>query len=459
MKTILIPISNSFFVRNFLRTDAFNNMRDMPEVRLVFLAFPDKIEYYRREFLAGDTVFDILPNIRLKFFERFFKFWEYSSVHTRTSKMLLEDYLFYNEAKESVLRRLFFFLVGMMCWNLGKFRRWHSLIRRIYKFSNHREIDELLDKWQPDLVFAPSMVYPEDHALLRAAKKNGIKTIGMVLSWDNLWSKAILRVFPDKLLVHVDLIKKQAIEMAGYPAEKIIVTGIPQYDRHFNKRGIAGREEFFKSIGADPRKKLLVYALSGKKSLQLDIDILKIIGKNIKNQRIEENVEVLVRPYPRLGLSEEAISELRANYSFLSHPAVTNVGSGSDSWEFGEGSIEFLLNTLEYADIVLVTHSTFFIEAANFDKPLIGVAFDADPRADYRHSAKRFFKWEHLAGIKETGGIWLVNSEEELINAINSYLENPKLLSSGRRRIVETQTQFTDGESGVRLAKAVLEML
>ena len=64
MKTILIKFDNSFFVRNFLRTDIFNILRDRIDVRIVFLVPQEKKEYYMKEFMHERVIFDVLPECK-----------------------------------------------------------------------------------------------------------------------------------------------------------------------------------------------------------------------------------------------------------------------------------------------------------------------------------------------------------------------------------------------------------
>ena len=80
-------------------------------------------------------------------------------------------------------------------------------------------------------------------------------------------------------------------------------------------------------------------------------------------------------------------------------------------------------------------------------------------KLDYWNSASRFFEWDHLRSLKPLNGIWLVRSREELITAINVYLKDPSHLCEGRKKIVREECQYTDGESGARIAEKILSTL
>lgn len=456
MKTILINIQNSFSVRNFLRTDALKIINSRTDVRLVLLAKGDKIDYYKKEFPLEGVFFDIMSEIENCFFERFFKFVEVASVHTRTVSMMQKTE-FYRD-KSFFLKKIVFYFIKRCLWFFGQLKIWRRLLRKTYYAVPTNSFSSLFDKYNPDLVFCPSLLY-SNNRLVKEAKKKNIKTVGAVLSWDNFFSKSLLRVFPDKLIAYTDDIKKQAEDYGDFPSDKIVVTGLPQYDRYFKKEGLKSREEFISDIGGDPNKKLIVYGFSGKAGLHIDFGIVKILLENIKKGNIKEDVQVLLRPYPRYDFPQAKINKIKKEYDILIYPAMSHVGEGKENWEFDEKSLNFLSNTLAHADVVINMYSTFFIEAAIFDKPLIGIAFDGEKELPYYESARRFFDWDHLKRVKLLNGIDLVHNEEELVSSVNNCLDNPFLLKEERKNIVEVQSQFTDGNSGRRLANVLLNIL
>lgn len=459
MKTILANVSTSFFVRNFLRTDAFRILGERKDVRLVLLAPKEKLSYYRREFPQNFLVFEPLPEVRLRKTERFFKFLETSSIHTRTTFIHSHTALYRIGSKVRLAQRYLIFIFQRICWHLGRFRLWRELLRKIYFILPNHAFDEILEEYRPDFIFCPTLVYMEDYVLAKAARKRGIKVLGMTLSWDNFYGKTFLMVKPDWLFLHTDFIKEQAEKLGDFPRGHTTVVGIPQYDRYFRKTGLKSREEFFKEIGTDPSRKLILYGFSGKAGLDIEFDIVDILAEAVKKKELAQEVNVLIRPYPRYDFPQEKISTMKTKYGFLATPAVFHVGSGKGDWEFDEKSITFLLNSLAHADIVISMYSTFFIEAAIFDKPLVAIAFDGYQKRNYWNSARRFFDWEHLSDVKPLNGVWLVRDREEFIKAVNKYLSEPGYLLEGRRKIVEKECQFADGLSGERLGKALLDFI
>lgn len=461
MKTILIPITSAFVVRTFLRTDARRIIEAAPDIRMVFLTPPDKRAYYEREFGSSSAVFDDLPHVGATKTEKFFRKAETASIHTRTRRMLQSQrWRFWRKGDYiSVARNLPVFLLRRACWHLGAYGWWRALLRRCYLFFSDRAVAAAFDRYEPDMIFCPVMI-GADYPFLREARARGIPTVGMILSWDNLFSKNLIRVHPDTLLVHTDSIGSAARYLGDMPGHRIRAIGIPQYDGYFQRESVEPRADFFRRIGADPQKKLILYAFSGKAGLDIEFEIAEILSEMMAQKEIRESAQVLIRPYPRYDFSEgKRMEEFRDRYGFLVMPSIVHIGRGPESWEFDSSSLAFLAASLAHADVVITMYSTFLIEAAIFDKPIVGVAFDGKSARGYWDSAARFFEWDHLSVLLPLGGIRLVRSREEMSEAINDYLQNPARDREGRKKIVAQQCQYTDGKSAERLAGVLLKTL
>lgn len=454
-KTILSMFHDGFFVRNILRTDALHILLNAG-MRLVLLVPKNKIEYYKKEFPDERIIFDTAPDIHEKFIEKFFNTLERFSIHTNTIYMIIRSE-FARTRNVFLVKRLTTFCFKICLWFLGYFSWWRKLIRNAYGFVKSNEFGIFFKRHNPDLVFLPYMIFA-DYALLKEAKRAGIKTLGMTLSWDNLYSKTFILSHPSHLIVQTDKIASQVRTMGDYKGN-ITIAGIPQYDRHFKKTGVISREEFLLSIGADPQKKLLLYAFSGKQGMHLDFEILTMLVETRKEGGFEESVEIMARPYPRSDFPKEKFDHLKREFGILGEPSTAHIGVDAGDWEFDERSLIFLENSLAHANVVITMYSTFFIEAAIHQCSLVSIAFDGNQKRSYWDSALRFFEWDHLRDIKPLNGIWLVKNKEELINSINKYLKEPSFLKEGREKIVRQQAQFKDGFSAKRVADAILKVI
>ncbi len=57
------------------------------------------------------------------------------------------------------------------------------------------------------------------------------------------------------------------------------------------------------------------------------------------------------------------------------------------------------------------------------------------------------------------GGVWVVNSETELIQAINTYLENSQLHRDGGQTTIMQQIYTADGLAGKRIGEHVASLV
>lgn len=454
-KTILANLTNGFMVRNFLYTS-------IPERLIeagchIVLAVPsERVAYYRKIFPRSELTFIPLP-CETSLFERFFIYLETASIHTETVLITLESDFSRARRHKGYLRRLFHYSARKFLWRLGAYAAWRRLVRFGYAAAPGSWWQNVFREWKPDLVYCPSVMW-DDIRIIKDAHRAGIPTVGMVFSWDNLYSKTFVRAEPDILLVHNDVVKEQAISLADFPEDRIVVSGVPQYDRYLARTDIKPRESFIRELGGDPEKKLIVYAFSGKLGIANDGAMLEKLAEFRDAGAFGPDVQVLVRPYPRYDFPAGQIEHLRSR-GFLVEPAMSHIGGFRDDWEFDARALSLLANTLAHADVILSMYSTFFVEGAIFDRPLVGIVFDALPLVGYSDSVRRFFQMSHLAAIRRTGAIYIVRDEAELPAAVRQALAHPEIRRKERTDLVLRQLSRLDGHSGDRVADILTRSL
>src|SRR3989344_9487864 len=125
----------------------------------------------------------------------------------------------------------------------------------------------------------------------------------------------------------------------------------------------------------------------------------------------------------------------------------------------GFDELRHLRNTLAHASVIIGYTSSIMIDAAIFDKPIVGIYFETKNNLLLMERPTEYYKTEHFMKALQTGGIRLARDREDLIRSINGYLENPSLDREGRRRLAEEQCWRLDGKAGERVANAGLEAL
>ncbi len=313
----------------------------------------------------------------------------------------------------------------------------------------------MLSRERPDLVFSTDVQNESDVRLMREAKRRGIPVIGMVRSWDNLTSKGLIRAMPDHLAVQNDIIRREAITLHGIPPERISVVGIPHYDRYVIGAAHA-RGEFLRTFGLDPAKRLVVYAPIGDRYVggkPVDRDIIVLLASLLPATH-----QLLVRLPPTDSVNLEGLGTLtnvtvmRPGRQLARNPAMFR------SNELALADDDVLRDTLSHADLVVSGPSTFAVDAALFDKPVILIGFDGKQANPYDSSVVRYYDYDHFQALLASGGARLVRDEAALSAALNAYLADPSLDASGRKRLIREQCGQCDGRATERLSRLLLAL-
>jgi hypothetical protein len=128
----------------------------------------------------------------------------------------------------------------------------------------HPGLDRLIDQWRPDAVLLASVTNPGSLQLdhLKSARRRGVPAVAAVWSWDHLSGKAWLRLPPDQLFVWNETQRREAVELHGFPGERVVVTGAQCYDQWFGRRPSQPRAAFLEAAGLDPARPLVTYVCS-----------------------------------------------------------------------------------------------------------------------------------------------------------------------------------------------------
>lgn len=456
-KTILFPIYNGTRARNFFRNDTYKELIKDKNIKLIVAAPSVKADYYRKEFKEPNVFFEPLDVGSEPLFGRILAELAFNLLDTNTVrlKQKLEYYRYGNWRRFIVVRALNLTLKPF-------FPAVRSIIRFFEMFVPiNADVVEALKKYKPDLVVVPDIVFPIDRIFIRAAKKMNFYIMGLVRSWDNLTSKGVVQILPNKLVALNSIMKQEAIKYAGMKEKDIVVLGTPQYDHYFKSKN-PSREEFLKSLGIPLDRRLILCAPFFNDYTKSAVKIINTLTDAIRDGRLPGDAHLLVRFRP----NSAEIPEGRLNFSdhmTITHPCqlyFDNMGGlVRRDHEFTESDVELLFNSLYFSDVTINTISTLSIDAAALDKPVINIRFDAEPKCPKKHSVEQMVGHDHYEAIERSGGVALAWNLDELISHLNAYLKNPHLHAEGRERMRREQIEFMDGQSGRRVAEFIKETL
>ncbi len=451
MRTVLITIYQAVEAKNILRTDIIRSLLAEPDVRAVCLTkFKERADYYRQEIPHERIIYDYCDQEPGGALERYFSALKFHLIRTATTD--LRRRMNFEESGN-----YFSYLIGRAL----NFLLARGSIRRLARFLDYHLVSDsgfgdILRRYQPDVVFFAHLFDDAEIALLRQAKKRGIPTVGFINSWDKLTARSAVRLLPDRLVVYNDIVKQEAVEHADMPPEKIVVSGIPQYDQYFTP-GPVSRQEFCAKAGLDPKRAIVLLAPMGRAFSNSDWEMIDMLHEIISPSQGLPLSQLLVRFQPNDFIDEVEIS--RRPWLRYSLPGIRFGTRRGGDWDMRFEELTHLNDTLFHSSLLVSYASSMSVDAAIFGKPVINIDFELKPGESMSKSPTFYYQTDHYKKALLTGGIRLVKSRDELIQWLRRYLQDPSLDREGRERLVKEQCGLVDGKAGERIARAIFGVL
>ena len=427
----------------------------VPDLNVVLVSPLSADAAFTREFAHPRVAFDILPSHVPGGFEGRLL----GVIQARYLQMCRTDTLRVRAAIEfpgATRFRSIKRLLGRVIAPAARRGRWYDVSDRLVADP---VMDRLFDQHRPTLVAAasPGLIFSEI-PFLRTARRRSIPAIAVDLSWDNLTNKFFPPRQVERLLLWNSSMRDEACSLHGYDANRITVTGVPQFDSYF--RGPRStRAAFCARAGLDPSRRLVTLATIPSSKFPHHAFVIDRLLDAMASGAIREPVDLLVRLHPR---DDERHYE---RYAGTPHVVVekpfrrtaTRSGDGMDI-DFMAENTRHLADTLHHSDVVLNVASTIAIEASIFDTPVVQIGFDGQASSNHE-----LMQWHygstHFQKVIRSGAVRVAQSSTELVDLINLYLADPSTDRDGRARIVAEQCEFTDGRSADRVAAAIIREL
>jgi len=450
MKTIFISIFHGHISRNTLLTGILEYLRAEKSLSVVILCPEFKQAYYEKEFGGGNVVFVGVKAFVPTSIDRLFRKVYYFFVDTETVKLIQgENYLLAKQYIKYTFNRVLTIILG----NVKPLRELVRFLDRM--LVSPQGFDSVFNIYKPDLVFISSITSDQDSMLLRGASKRGVKTLGMVRSWDNFSvNKGNVRIYPDKFLVHNKYLLEDSIKLADFDREDITIVGMPHFDYYVNEARFS-RQELFQKIGVSENKKILLFLMIGLSSSNLDGYVVRRIEEWIQNKPEFRDFELVVRPHPNTKKLVNVGAGTVVNY-----PNVIEFESDRiTDREFTKEDLDVYASLIAHSTVVISYQGTALVDSAAFNKPIISIAFDEVPGLPYLQSIIHQYDYTHLQPILAAKGVKIVYNENDLSQAILDYSLHPEHDESGRKIIVEEQCFKLDGMASFRVVEEIKKLL
>jgi len=450
-KTILITVFHSFISKNILDTDVFKDLRQSDLNILLVVPNPKK-NFYEMTY-GGDNVCVIginstklLNSKKTKFFSRLAYLLQFS--HYLNYKKIERKNAKGNKIIKSIRYCFEVLATGLLA---GK-RPVRFLMRYFFMLGqSQKEIIGLFQSSSPAIVFSTDIFYESDVLIAREAKKRGIPTVGMIRSWDNCYSKGIMRVVPDWLIVNNETLKEEVVCMHDVNPQDVFIAGLPQFDRFVNEPR-STRQEFCQKVGLDANRPFVVIAPAGKILSDTDWQIADMLKRAKIDGRLPK-IQFLIRNHPNHPAD---FFNFENDLDFvIENPGKVFNQNNPKETELTSLDSKHLADTLYHSSLLIYTATTLGLDALVFNKPQIIIDFDGYEKKDYWHSVSRYHDEEHMKKMIACGGVRVVSSESELVGTVREYLSDPNLDQMGRNKMLRQQLFKLDGQSGKRIVNFI----
>lgn len=447
-KTLFIILDAGTAIRNILRTDVFNRLRQEEWLRIVIFS-PITDAQFKAEFEAKNVIVEpvqfwkpnglvkMLRSLRKDVWIQQFELARFKEKRTKKSRWLTNLFTALFLRNEADVRA-----------SVKRLQRWEDACTPSLG-------QEYFDRYKPDLVFYAT-IYSRDLCLEIGAKQRGVKTAAFILSWDNPTTKGPFPVRPERVVLWNDILRQELMTYHHFEANQLCVAGVPQFDIYTNREPYLSRSDYFKKWNLDPTKKLITYTTGTPGTAPFDHEIVDLLYQRMQNGAFKEPCQLLVRLHPKdiLEVYKDLENKPDLVIQLPGRRAKTN-----DSWNPTREDMYGLGELMCYSDVVVNIASTITIDAAAFDTPVVNVAFDGYKTKPLEQSCLRYYDYEHYKRVVQTGGFKISRSIDELVQHIQEYLDNPKLDAAGRARIRQEQCWKLDGKAGVRIAEFLLDYI
>jgi hypothetical protein len=224
--------------------------------------------------------------------------------------------------------------------------------------------------------------------VVKTARRLGVPSIMLVWSWDNLSSKAVLHEHPDHLLVWNDVQRAEAVDLHGFPAERVSVVGAPNFDRFFAEAEAGA----LRRPGAGDAPTILYLGSSSN----VAPDEAAVVSRWLAAVRssadpVVRDARVVVRPYP-------AGQERWRGWS----PPDRRTAVTEPTEKIEPGTLAQLLAD---ADCVVALNTSAEIEAAIADRPVLTFRAGADAPGQEGSLHFEYLLAEHGGFVIDAAGL------------------------------------------------------
>jgi hypothetical protein len=279
--------------------------------------------------------------------------------------------------------------------------------------------ERFLQDERPDVVLVSPLVRfgSEQADWVKSARALGIPVGFPVFSWDNLTTKGIVHVHPDRVFVWNAVQKREATEYYGIPPEQVVITGAPRFDSFLALSPSATRDEYCGRFSFDPAAPIVSYLCSSEFVAGHEVAFVEKWLERIRQDSQLGSCNILIRPHPRSVRQWADVDVTRFGRVAIAMSRVLNADQS-------------LYDALHHSAAVVGLNTSAQIEAGILGKPVFTLLAQG-----FEHGQQGTLHFHYL--LKEHGGfVEMARDLDEHLNHLAGALRG-EVDVDGIRRAVE----------------------
>lgn len=335
---------------------------------------------------------------------------------------------------------------------------------RIYqKHADWPAGEALYQKYKPVAALISNPVAAEGCAI-NFLKTKGVFTACLQESWDNLTIRGGLYCYPDAMLVWNTMMRDWSEVYHRMPKGSSEIVGIPSFDFYFKEGLVPSEEAFRKQWNIEPGRPIITYTTSSMFRQSDESMIIDALLKARDEGKLQGNPHILVRVSPKDSMTVyEGYMNIpgltimdpnsTADMDFIRQGQLVQLDDekAKATMDWGQRRAAALSATMRYSSVVVNIFSTVILDAYAHTTPVVAIAFDPTPRPEAR-SVRRFLRDQHIQDILEFDSLLIAESADQMVEQINRFLSDPKLLLDARQKCSKTLLTYLDGKCSRRVA-------
>ena len=354
-----------------------------------------------------------------------------------------ENSLFYlNRRVPKSIRKIF--MSRLVRWLMATGLFYYTLRGIIKIMIPTKEAQAYLESVKPDFIIASPGNSKLIHEMLylKAARKLKIPAFISVLSWDNLSTKSMFLLKPDRVFIWNKSHYKDALQFNRFSPDRLTITGATYFDRWFDNRWPAlTPEELCAKMELESNKPFILYLGSSANIAKDETWAVRELWENIQKKVAAgalPPLQMLVRPHPE---NQEIYRQIEGTAGVSVYPPPGSVHTA-----------DTLYHSLKNCFAVVGINTSAMLETMIFNKPVITIV-----SGQYSNTQEDAIHFKHLVDL---GALYVCKSNEEAPQVIADLLNWKDPASDARKQFVTDYIRpFGNDKSSGSLIVRFLEEL